>query len=108
MSKSQELGLMELTPRGSRDLAHQHAQFVQHHKKNTASVAPIDSDTKQGSPSYSHSHRDHNGMGHLILEAARNGNPAELEALLRDGANPNVIDSGGRSPLHLALATGKL
>lgn len=43
----------------------------------------------------------------LVIDAARNGNPQELEALLADGVSPNVIDVTGKSPLHLAVSTGK-
>lgn len=88
------MSLMELTPRGSRDLGNNH----QYRKKNH--VAPI----MGGSHDKSRDH--HHATSHLLLEAARNGSPHELEALLRDGVNPNVVDGEGRSPLHLVLATG--
>lgn len=42
-------------------------------------------------------------MAHL---AARNGNIQVLEALLEDGANKDIVDRWGRTPLHTAVVAG--
>ena len=43
----------------------------------------------------------------LIVDAAV-GDVEKVEGSLRDGVNPNVADSGGWTPLHLAAALGRL
>jgi len=47
-----------------------------------------------------------NALSYYLFESAKAGTPDEMETLLADGANPNVIDSFGRSPLHVALLNG--
>jgi len=42
-----------------------------------------------------------------LLEAARRGDAARVEALLREGANVNAATAGGLTPLIEAAATGR-
>jgi glutaminase len=41
-----------------------------------------------------------------MCERARRGKLESLEDMLRNGANPNVADYDGRTPLHVAAADG--
>lgn len=45
-------------------------------------------------------------LDNKLLESTQKGNPEVVELLLTAGANPNSIDSGGESPLHLAARNG--
>jgi ankyrin repeat protein len=63
---------------------------------------------QQQQPTEKELHSSSNALSYYLFEAAKAGNPEEIESLLREGANPNVIDSLGRSPLHIALLNGNL
>jgi uncharacterized protein len=42
-----------------------------------------------------------------LLAAIRRGDPAQIEALIAKGAEPDVRDAHGRTPLHVAAYDGK-
>jgi len=47
--------------------------------------------------------KEHDGA---VLYAAEYGTPADMEALLAHGVNPNLLGPDGTSPLYIALACG--
>ena len=51
--------------------------------------------------------RNKKGETQLHQETLK-GNVENVKKLLRDGASPNTVDNAGWSPLHEAVAAGKL